>query len=172
MPFQVPTQNPVQMERPKVVVEEKPVVGPYNPQVTLTGVSQTIRSENPLQGSAAQFSVEAAPPNPPNVPNTVVGQILDNQGKIVEGAILEIRDAAGRPVRALKSNKLGHFIIVTPLMSGRYQIITEKDNYTFEPITFDAVGSIIPPIAIRGKGQPNIIVSEQTVSSQQLMNQQ
>jgi hypothetical protein len=171
-PFQTPVQTPVRMERPKVTVEEKPVIGPYNPQVTMTGVSQTLRSENPLQGSAAQFSVEATPPNPPTVPNTVVGQVLDNQGKIIEGAILEIRDVAGRPVRALKSNKLGHFIIVTPLMSGRYQIITEKDNYTFEPVTFDATGAIIPPIAIQGKGQPNMVVSEQTVSSQQLMNQQ
>lgn len=172
VPFQTPTQTPVRIEKPKVTVEEKPTVGPYNPQVTMTGVSQTIRSEAPLQGSAAQFSMEAAPPNPPTIPNTVVGQILDHQGKIVEGAILEIRDVAGRPVRALKSNKLGHFIIVTPLMSGRYQIITEKDNYSFDPVTFDATGAIIPPIAINGKGQPSMVVSEQTISSQQLMNQQ
>lgn len=171
-PFQTPTQTPVQMERPKVVVEEKPTVGAYDPKVTITGVSQTVRSEGSLQGSTAQFSVEATPPNPPTVPNTVVGQILDHEGKIVEGAILEIRDAAGRPVRALKSNRLGHFIIVTPLMSGRYQIITEREGFSFDPITFDATGSIIPPIAIKGKGQPNMVVSEQTVSSQQLMNQQ
>ena len=63
---------------------------------------------------------------------------------------MEIKDANGRPVRALKSNKAGHFIIVTPLANGKYEISTEKDGFTFEPISFETKGEIIPAIAIRG----------------------
>lgn len=99
----------------------------------------------------AQFSPQSAPPLPPTIPNTITGQVLDNFGKIVEGAILEIRDSAGKPVRALRSNKLGHFIIVTPLPNGQYDIITEKENYEFKPVYFEAKGEIIPPILIKGR---------------------
>lgn len=88
---------------------------------------------------------------PPSRPNTVVGQVLNPDGKIIEGAILEIKDADGRPVRALKTNKLGHFMIVTPLVNGKYEMMTEKENLSFEPVTFEAIGEIIPPIAIWSK---------------------
>jgi hypothetical protein len=85
---------------------------------------------------------------------------MDSNGKIVEGAIMEIKDIAGRPVRALKTNKLGHFMIVTPLMNGRYEIVTEKEGQVFEPITFETKGEIIPPIAIKGKNLVKTVVEE------------
>ncbi|OGM03995.1 hypothetical protein A2715_03860 [Candidatus Woesebacteria bacterium RIFCSPHIGHO2_01_FULL_39_32] len=107
----------------------------------------------------AQFSQEAAPPSPPTKPNVIVGQVVDPSGGIIEAAILEIRDSEGRPVRALKSNKLGHFMIVTPLLNGMYEIITEKEGYTFEPITLEAKGEIIPPIAIWSKKQSENLIS-------------
>lgn len=113
--------------------------------VTATPGQQTTSTQQ------AQFSSEAAPPSPPTIANVPVGQVLTNDGKIVEGAILEIRDADGRPARAVKTNKLGHFSIVTPLISGDYQIITEKDGYEFETSTLSANGEIIPPIVVIGK---------------------
>lgn len=144
-----------------VTVEEKRLPGgTLTPEMKLSSVGQTIGSTAALSGKVAQFSLASAPPGPPSVPNTVVGQILDSDGKIIEGVILEIRDAAGRPVRALKSNKLGHFMIVTPLQTGRYQIITEKDDYSFEPITFDALGEIIPPMQVSGKFVPKVVSVE------------
>lgn len=102
-----------------------------------------------------QFSVNAAPPMPPDKPNTIVGQVMDPEGKIIEGAILEIKDDVGRPVRALKTNKLGHFIIVTPLQTGTYRLTTEKQGFTFDEITFEAKGDLIPPIAIKASGKEN-----------------
>ena len=75
---------------------------------------------------------------------------MDQDRKIVEGVILEIKDSSSRPVRALKSNKAGHFIIVTPLSNGKYEITIEKDGFMFEPVSFEAKGEMIPPIAIRG----------------------
>lgn len=98
-----------------------------------------------------RFSPEAAPPTPPTKPNVIVGQVIDEQKNIVDSAILEIKDADGRPARALKSNKLGHFMIVTPLIDGTYEITTEKEGYKIEPLKLEAKGEIIPPIAIVAK---------------------
>ncbi len=91
-------------------------------------------------------------PSPPTRPNIIVGMILDSGGKIVEGAILEIRNAQGLPVRALKTNRLGQFLIVTPLENGPYEIEVEKEGYHFDIIKIEAKGEIIKPIEIRAKG--------------------
>ena len=147
----IPISKPTYVA-PKLVTEEKPQVDQkISPQYT--NVSQTLQSQDFLAKKQAEFSVDAAPPNPPSIPNTIVGQVVDDQRKIVEGAILEVRDIAGRPIRALKSNKLGHFLVVTPLSNGTYEISTEKEGYVFEPVSFAAEGKIIPPIAVKGKKQ-------------------
>jgi len=163
----MPTQEPTQQTKPFVVVpssrtvsvdkdlktrgfelpKEEDVAEPFS----TTTVSPFYGKGVPITDREAKFSDEASPPTPPTRPNTIVGQVMDGNGKIIEGVILEIKDAQGRPVRALKTNKLGHFMIVTPLLDGRYEIIVEKEGYDFEPITFQAKGAIISPIAIRAK---------------------
>ncbi len=151
--------------KPRMVVEEKFPVGKPVAERPVD-IEPLIGQGFAPGGKAAQFSPEAAPPIPPTTPNTIVGQVLDSSGKIIEGAILEVRDSAGRPVRALKSNKVGHFVVVTPLVNGRYEIITEKDGFGFDPATFDAAGEIIPPIMIKAK--PGVVISElPTVNNQQ-----
>ena len=152
VPQNVPTVVP-QGYRPKVVVEEKKPQSQIQQPVEAKGtqVAQTFTAQEVLSGQAARFSIDAAPPLPPEKPNTLTGQVVDAEGKIVESAILEIRDVAGRPVRAVKTNKVGHFLIVTPLQDGKYKIISEKEGLDFEPLTFEATGSIVPPIAIRAK---------------------
>jgi len=112
-------------------------------------VVPTKEIKSDISGKQAVFSQDAAPPIPPTKENIVVGQVLGPEGNILEGAILEIKDGLGRPVRALKTNKLGHFMIVTPLLAGEYKMITEKEGYEFEPVHFMAENKIIPPIAIR-----------------------
>jgi hypothetical protein len=114
-------------------------------------VQPIIMGNDIISAKQALFSNDAAPPNPPSTPNVVVGQVIDQDRKIVEGVIMEIKDSQGRPIRALRSNKLGHFITVTQLDAGQYEIITEKDGYEFLPISFIADGSIIPPILVEGK---------------------
>lgn len=156
----IPQANPVsvapqQGERPKIIIEERKIVKdePIKKSIKeLERVDPTLKEQKKdVPGAAAQFSVNAAPPLPPSIPNTVVGQVMDTKGKIIDGAILEIRDMAGRPVRALRSNKAGHFIIVTALQNGFYEIIPEKEGFEFEPVSFETKGEIIPPIAIRAK---------------------
>lgn len=160
----IPESRPTEIataDRPNIVVEESAAPGATPAaQITTHGVAPTVSSYGPISGQEARFAPEAAPPLPPTTPNTIVGQILDGSGKIVEGAIMEIRDAAGRPVRALKSNKLGHFMIVTPLANGRYEVIIEKEGYVFEDLVFEAEGGIVPPIIITAKDRPEAVVAE------------
>jgi hypothetical protein len=152
-PLQFPGNVPVKIQSAAthLVVEEKPqVVVPQN-QVTTNQINPIIAGQEMVSTKQAIFSIDAAPPNPPTLPNVVVGQVIDQDRKIVEGAIMEIRDSAGRPIRALRSNRAGHFITVTQLDNGHYEIITEKDGYEFAAASFDANGVLIPPILVQGK---------------------
>lgn len=169
--FGVPQSTPTQVIMngfgPKILVEERNIPTQTLPVVTQTSTVAPSATYQTSQGAMpAQFSMQASPPTPPSQPNTIVGQIFDNQGKILNGAILEIRDSAGRPVRALRSNMLGHFMVVTPLMNGRYEIITEKDGFIFDPVTFDAMGNLIPPILIRAKSAEKILTVEEVPQQQ------
>jgi hypothetical protein len=150
--IKIPEQKPIKVVSQKISPQPQLIPIPITP-------SQIPQSEI-KEAQAAQFSPEAAPPMPPEKPNTISGQVMDEQGKIVEGAILEIRDIGGRPVRAVKTNKLGHFLIVTPLQNGTYEIITEKEGLEFDSVKFEAAGSIIPPIAIKAKRRIKLSVEE------------
>lgn len=153
--IQIPQTPLIRIEKvapARLMVEEKPAAPQTAAQqITTHQVAPTIAGEEIVSTKQAIFSVDAAPPNPPTFPNVVVGQVVDQNRKIVEGAIMEVRDSAGRPIRALRSNKAGHFITVTPLDTGRYDIFTEKDGYEFTPVNFDATGQIIPPILVQGR---------------------
>lgn len=144
----IPQTNFVSVDksvRPQIVVEEET----EKVNLQTTSVTPTLNSQNVPQTTQAIFSVDAALPSIPTIPNTVSGQVMDSTKKIIDGAILEIVDEANRPVRALKTNKAGHFLIVTPLTNGKYKIIVDKEGYNFEPIEFEARGTIIQPIAIK-----------------------
>jgi hypothetical protein len=151
--LEIPINTPVKVTpmQPHLVVEEKPKPATQTVQFRTEQVNPTIAGEEIVSTKEAIFSIEAAPPNPPTSPNVVVGQVVDEARRIVEGAIIEIRDEYGRPIRALRSNKLGHFIAVTPLDDGKYDIITEKDGYQFMPVNFEVRGEIVPPILVEGR---------------------
>lgn len=169
VPQEIPTKiTPATLSH--LVVEEKPKA-PEMPDnlISTQEVAPLIAGEEMVSTKQAIFSIDAAPPNPPTIPNVIVGQVVDEHRKIIEGSIIEIRDSAGRPVRALRSNKVGHFITVTPLDPGRYDIITEKEGYLFSPVSFEANGNLIPPILVSGK---MTTVSEPLVSSNLQTTQQ
>jgi len=101
----------------------------------------------------AKTSKKLPIPIPPPAPNIISGMVFDKNGEIVEGAILEIRNMEGTPVRALKTNKLGQFIIATPLENGQYEIEVEKEGLNFDIIKFETKGEMIPPFEIKAKGE-------------------
>jgi len=99
----------------------------------------------------AKTSKELPIPIPPPGPNIISGMVFNKNGEIVEGAVLEIRNMGRIPVRALKTNKLGQFIIATPLENGQYEMEIEKEGLNFDIIKFEAKGEIIPPFEIKAK---------------------
>jgi hypothetical protein len=131
------TQTTQSMPLSTVAVEEK-----FDSSVV--GMSSTI----PGTTKKATFNPAVKPPSTPEYPNLLTGQVFDSTGKIIEGAIMEIKDSSGRAVRAFRSNQLGHFMTATPLPNGKYTISTEKPNLNFIPVEIDLSGSIVEPIAV------------------------
>ncbi|HZZ98721.1 MAG TPA: PrgI family protein [Candidatus Saccharimonadia bacterium] len=99
--------------------------------------------------TAVQTSKTLPFPKTPTAPNVVVGMVLDKDGKILENAIVEIRTIQGFPARALKSNRLGQFFASTPLPVGEYEIVVEKDGYTFQQEKLSVDNKVILPLEIR-----------------------
>lgn len=101
----------------------------------------------------AQFASDLPMPMMPEYPNIITGMVTDLRGRIIEGAILEIRDSQGNPVRALRTNRLGQFQIATPLINDTYELEIEKEGYHFETVKVELKGEIIKPVEIVGKEQ-------------------
>lgn len=147
-PLNMPEQKPKPFlsPKPKPAAEVKkisPIPADMPPKIVIpkTVVEATASEDLPI-------------PAAPTQPNVVVGMILDTTGKIVDNAIIEIRDKNGLPVRALKSNQLGQFRIVTPLPKGVYEMEVEKDGLQFDIININISGEVVRPIEIRAKNQP------------------
>lgn len=155
----VPPVQPVQpitpTPRPTLKPTPKPKVAPK--PITPLKKKRVVLPEEPGQPKKpkveAKFGPELPFPAPPSQPNTLVGMVLDQEGKIIEGAIIEIRDTKGIPVRALKTNKLGQFRSVTPLDNGEYEIEIEKEGYQFDILKIKLKGEVVEPLEIRAKGK-------------------
>lgn len=172
-PAPTPTQTHRDSNRPSgvIVTSEIRIIGDNKsqPHPPLTGTIQV--SSVPSQPSTlqpqAQTLIQPTPinsdvqkpitdqnlpfPSTPTTPNTAVGMVLNKDNKIIENAIIEIRDPNGIPVRATKTNKLGQFISTTPLKNGTYQLQVDKDGYEFNLISLELKGQILPPLKIQAK---------------------
>jgi len=130
----------------------RPIQKPFRPVPSYHPVILPQKPGRPRKTAVeAKINPELLIPTPPTRPNLIVGMVLDQEGKIMEGAILEIRNTQGIPVRALRTSRLGQFMIATPLPDGLYEIETEKEGYQFDIIKIEAKGEIIKPIEIRAK---------------------
>jgi len=154
------TKTPIKPITPPFVSSKKEVVIPQTPPksqkkpITKPPIEAFIYPTIKKTGKStveAKTSKKLPIPIPPPAPNIVSGMVFDKNGEIVEGAILEIRNMEGIPVRALKTNKLGQFIIATPLQNGWYEMEIEKESLNFDIIKFEAKGEMIPPFEIKAK---------------------
>jgi hypothetical protein len=105
-----------------------------------TEAESEIKTENNIGGVVLDIS---------EIPNVIIGTVVDQNGKIIEGAIIEIQDQIGNPIRVLKTNSLGQFKTLTQLTNGSYLIITEKEGQVFEKINIELRGQTIQPIKIK-----------------------
>lgn len=141
---------------PSEPVSPKPFPAPQTSAYSIESSHQIAekvlkQSPNPkpvVKMAAPKFMPGLVIPATPSMPNLLVGFTRSKEEKLIDGAILEIRDATGIPVRAFKTNKLGQFQSATPLPNGSYEIETEKEGFSFDIIRIDLKGEIIPPIEI------------------------
>lgn len=86
-----------------------------------------------------------------DVPNIINGTVFDQRGAPMEGVVLVIKDKTSNSVRALKTNRVGQFIVSTPLEDGTYYLEFEMPNYSFNTYEIDLAGVVIAPLTIKGK---------------------
>lgn len=104
-----------------------------------------------LEATGEAVFGEIPMPDIPELPNLIVGMVMNKDNKIVEGAIVEIQDKEGNPSRVLKTNQLGQFRTLTQLSDGKYLIVTEKEGLEFDRVEVLLEGKIVKPIKIIAK---------------------
>lgn len=92
------------------------------------------------------------PPLVKDIPNVINGFVKDSRGRLLEGVVVIVKDDQNEPVRALRTNKLGQFVITTPLPNGRYTVEVTKAGLKFDIITVDILGNVLAPIEFRASG--------------------
>ena len=95
-------------------------------------------------------------PFTPTNPNTLVGLTLTPTGHILDGVMVEIKKD-NLTLRATKSNKLGQFMFARPLDLGLFQILAEKDGFSFSPYSLELTGEIVKPLKIQAQNSSPIL---------------
>ncbi|MEK7595258.1 MAG: PrgI family protein [Patescibacteria group bacterium] len=145
----------------KVKELEQKLTETTSPQVVVQKVVEKVQvpvihdSKEDTQLKQPKAPVLAKVPTITTLPNSINGVVKDNNGKLVEGAVVMIKDPRGDVVRALRTNKLGQFFITTAVANGSYivEVSFEKDNIAlnFDSSLIQTKGEVLPPIEFTGK---------------------
>jgi len=134
--------NPAPQEKPSLPagVVPKPAAGP------------TVKVIPP------DVAIRAGLPRLTTFPNVVTGIIKDNQGGLLPGVLVTVRDKEGIPLRALKTNKIGQFAASTQLPNGVFFIEVEdpRGRYMFDRAQITLNGSVMPAIEIVAKSKRDL----------------
>jgi hypothetical protein len=87
-----------------------------------------------------------------DLPNVINGLVTDQFDKPLESAILVIKDQAGNSIRAFKTNKIGQFIVSTPMQNGTYILELEKSGFNFDTLEVSLNGQVLAPLTIKANG--------------------
>jgi len=88
--FQAPLEN-----RNALYAEKNPLLPPTKTAITTP----------PKKRHRRKKEIKSVLPPPPEYPNILCGIVLNNEGKVLPNAIIEIRDKSGMPVRASKNKQ-------------------------------------------------------------------
>lgn len=148
-PPRIPVHNPTPAPMPAPVQHIPPAPLPQAPVQTISQQGALPTSTSVRQVPASQTSSVGIPATP-EVPNLVTGIIKDPRGNPLSNILVEIKDKEGNPVRAFKTNGLGHFASATPLLDGAYVMDFEdiRGENKFQRIAFEAKGQIVMPFEI------------------------
>ncbi|KKS30443.1 MAG: hypothetical protein UU92_C0027G0005 [candidate division WWE3 bacterium GW2011_GWA1_42_12] len=87
-------------------------------------------------------------------PNTLHGVVKGGDGKVLTDILLIVKNEREEPVRALKTDSLGRFELLSALSNGKYSIEvkpSEEMKLSFEKISVELKGEVVPPFVISGK---------------------
>ena len=106
--------------------------------------------------TSASTATDAAAPQQKTValtnqPNIINGSVVDAQGQLIPGVVVVVKNAQGESKRALKTNKLGQFVVTTPLSNGTYSVEVDKKGLSFDIMKVELTGSVLQPILIKSK---------------------
>jgi len=152
----LPQQQPAPKPKKEKPVKRSPAktAPPYDAlhqPVRFGGLPKT--APPPKASAEAEFG-QIPMPALPKTPNILVGMAIDQQGKIIEDAIVEIQDNTGNTNRVLRTDRLGQFRTATPLANGEYLVLVEKEGYRFDIIKIKMEGRVMPPLKIKAKPNP------------------
>lgn len=172
--FQEATNPTSQIITPKVKIPKGPLNSttaqlPHaaktipKPIKSLTMPDVTLKREPPTEMDS-QISILAqksknvplpSVPSPASIvplthkPNIISGIVTDKSASPLENVILIFKNAAGIPLRALKTNKLGQFLSATPLENGAYTVEVESELAKFVPFTINLRGEVLSPLEVK-----------------------
>ncbi|MFA6518191.1 MAG: carboxypeptidase-like regulatory domain-containing protein [Candidatus Shapirobacteria bacterium] len=139
-----------EMGEQKLVTSNKIQEGAEQKTTDWRGAAANLGLKSEKLEATAKATFGSIPmPDIPDLPNLLVGMVTSKEGKIVDGAIVEILDNLGNPVRVLKTNPLGQFRTSTQLSDGKYLVVTEKEGFGFDRVEINLSGGIVEPIKIQ-----------------------
>jgi hypothetical protein len=98
-----------------------------------------------------KVSTNAALPFPQKelAPNKIVGMVLTKDNKLIDRAVVTIKDTNGRVAGAFNTNVLGQFSVSTPFPNGTYLVSVEKAGHQFPQETLTLHGETVEPLELR-----------------------
>ena len=157
---QTPTPSPtppIQTAPATITPKNEPVIN-HNfviptptPQVPKAEFIRATKPDTPPTPIAPEPNPHLKMPPLTHIPNVLNGIVQNQDGNLLEETIVLVKDKNNIPVRALKTNRLGQFVISTPVPNGTYRIEAEKENYLFDIIEIEAKGDVIAPITIKAR---------------------
>ncbi|MCL4354888.1 PrgI family protein [Patescibacteria group bacterium] len=129
----------------KQLQQEK--IATYRPSVATEDVKEQTKN---VRMVPKEMGKKIGLPTPSEFPNIIAGIVKDPRDNPLPNILVEVKDKAGNPVRAFKTNAIGQFSSATPLSNGTYTIEFEdpKTQNKFDAIEFAANGEIILPLEI------------------------
>jgi hypothetical protein len=106
------------------------------------------RKEGPDSGAAAFYSTAPIPKPPLTQTRDVLTGIVKGAGdQLLADVLIIVKNKNGEAVRAVKTNTMGQFILLTPLDKGFYKVEVSKSNNlteTFDIISVEVKGELVP----------------------------
>jgi hypothetical protein len=125
------------MHRPEGVASAAPLMVAPQPQpVTMTSPEMAPKTDRALPTLTTQA-------------NVINGFVFDADGQFIDGAVVVIKDDSGEAKRALKSNKLGQFVVTTPLANGHYVVEADKKGLSLAILNIELTGQPVPALVIQ-----------------------